>query len=58
MKDGKAQCTCKDIRECPQISAPVCGKNNETYINKCYLDVENCLMDASVDQQRPGKCGK
>lgn len=58
VKDGKAQCSCKDIRECPKTSAPVCGQNNETYINNCYLDVENCLMNETVDEQRPGKCGK
>ena len=58
MKDGNAQCSCKDVRECPQTAAPVCGQNNETYINQCYLDVDNCLMNETVDAQRPGKCGK
>ena len=57
MKDGKAQCSCKDVRECPQVPSPVCGQNNETYINQCYLDVENCLMNENVDAKRPGKCG-
>ena len=57
MKDGKAQCSCKDVRECPQVPAPVCGQNNETYINQCYLDVRNCLLKENVDAQRPGKCG-
>ena len=58
VKDGKAQCTCKDVRECPQISAPVCGHNNQSYINRCYLDVANCLMDDDVDEKTTGKCGK
>ena len=58
MKDRKAQCSCKDVRECPQTPAPVCGQNNETYINQCYLDVDNCLMNGTVDAQRPGKCGR
>ena len=58
VKGGKAQCVCKDVRECPQTPTPVCGKNNRTYINVCYLDVENCRLEEIVDQQRPGKCGK
>lgn len=58
VKEGKAQCLCKDVRECPQTAAPVCGHDNKTYINKCYLDVANCLVNDSIDEQKTGKCGK
>ena len=58
VKEGRAQCSCKDVRECPQTSAPVCGHDNNTYINRCYLDVANCSTDEDIDEKRTGKCGK
>lgn len=57
VKDGKAQCVCKDARQCPQTYVPVCGHDNNTYINSCYLDVANCLLNDSVTNQTPGICG-
>ena len=58
VRDGKAQCLCKDARQCPQTYAPVCGHDNNTYVNKCFLDVANCLVNDTVDNQTPGTCGK
>ena len=56
--EDKAQCVCKDIRECPRTLAPVCGDNDESYINKCHLDVENCLMNRTTEKAKEGQCGK
>ena len=58
VKDGEAKCVCKDVRECPQTTAPVCGHDNNTYINKCFLDVANCLDNETTAEKKTGKCGK
>lgn len=44
--------------ECPDISAPVCGSDGETYANTCALESKNCELETEILVSHDGQCLK
>jgi hypothetical protein len=48
---------------CPTEFDPICGTDNKTYSNECFLDLENCRSrslegNKRVGKKHHGKCGQ
>ncbi|KAK6618681.1 hypothetical protein RUM43_013072 [Polyplax serrata] len=42
---------------CPSIYDPVCGTDDKSYSNECFLEMENCRSRLYVTKKYHGKCG-
>ena len=43
--------------DCPRIMAEVCGNDNATYLNNCYLEKESCKnAEKKLKAKAIGKC--
>ena len=47
-------------RVCPSDYDPVCGTDNKTYSNQCFMEMENCRARSlgGVRRKYYGKCGE
>ena len=37
-----------ECKECDKTVSPICGSDNQTYINECVLNQQNCLQKTSI----------
>ncbi|KAI4467599.1 follistatin-related [Holotrichia oblita] len=47
---------CQQI--CPTIYDPVCGSDNMTYSNMCFLEIESCRTSGNVTSKHMGTCAE
>ncbi|XP_058975623.1 agrin [Musca domestica] len=43
---------------CPPDFEPICGSDNMTYSNECFLEMENCRSNNTITIQHYGACGR
>ena len=43
---------------CPPDFEPVCGTDNMTYSNECFLEMENCRSNNTIAISHYGACGR
>ena len=55
--DGKVECICPTLSNCPKEIKPVCGHDGVTYINDCFRKVASCKRKKPVQLAHPGACG-
>ena len=55
---GTAQCTCPTADQCSNDVRPVCGDNEKTYRNKCFMEAESCAMKYKIEVKRKERCSE
>ncbi|XP_039964981.1 agrin [Bactrocera tryoni] len=45
-------------RICPREFEPICGTDDMTYLNECFLEIENCRTNNTVKVSHYGACGR
>ena len=56
LQNGTAVCICNTA--CTLEYAPVCASNNETYPNKCTMEVAACESGERLRVVKGGRCGR
>src|ERR1043165_4647347 len=51
---NRAICVCTE--NCPTYSSPVCGSDNQTYINDCDLQRHSCMTNENITLAHTGEC--
>ena len=40
--------TTEECNKCDKTVSPICGSDNQTYVNECVLNQQNCLQKTSI----------
>ena len=56
--DGTPTCVCPKKEDCPADVKPVCGTDDNTYINECLMRVIACRKRLKTSIKKQGLCGR
>ena len=47
-QENNDKTTDSECNKCDKTVSPICGSDNQTYVNECVLNQQNCLQKTSI----------